>query len=963
MALGSFGVGRSIAISLLLAADGFTAGLNQAGGALGSFVRNADGQMSGLRNTVAAASGAMVAGFGIAVGAAMEFEASMSAVEAVSGATGAQMGKLKDQAIELGAATVFSATEVAGAQAELLKAGVSTADVLGGALKGTLDLAASAGMDLAQAAEIAANALNTFGLKGADVTHVADVLSAAANKSATDVPEMGMALKQVGLVADQLGISLEETSGALAMFAQAGLKGSDAGTSLKTMLMRLNPSTEAASSAMKQAKLDFFDASGSFIGLEKAAGQLHERLKGMSQEDRMSTLQKVFGQDAIRAATLLYEQGANGIAYWVKQVDDSGYAAQVAATRLDNLKGDLEALGGSIESVLIRSGEKSNSALRGLAQSATDAVNGFGELPSVIQSGAVGIMGLVGAAGLAVTGFGFLIPALQSAKAGMLAMGGAAQWMSAQMTMANFRMIALGVAGIGLAAAAVFVQIGNLSAKGKEMFNDFASRLDAPTHFASYANNINALTNEYTRLQGVATDTTWLHNAGEFLNPFNEDTVLEAAAATHEYERNIKQLRAEAALLDGVMGTLQAELGLTEEQVLGLADATDVDLVGAVQAAASAGDSYLVQLIKRQRLEAELGPVLAANAATLHDGNAGLQDAAGAWSDVSDETKSAKDQLDGYMDLIGSLLGLAYDEGQALDDLMSSRLGLVGVVEKYRETTAGWAMNDAWRQNTEGAIGLRNSLRDIATDDMPAYAEALGRAGITGDEFHARLNQQVDDLIAAAVAMGVPEAAAHEYFDALYALPEYVPTEAELLGVPEGLTSAERLQWALDHLEEGAQGTVTIHTGDAEIAVSRVRNLLGGIQNQIWGGALRIATGMADGGILHFADGGHTAQIARGGPVRVWNEPETGGESYIPWAASKRARSVDILRQTNAAFGNPLGGGATVVNLGGVTVHATSTDPRGVAREVAAALSNPANIDRITRGIRRSEEAISGSRT
>lgn len=962
MALGSFGVGRSIAISLLLAADGFTAGLNQASGALGSFVRNADGHMTGLRNTVAAVSGAMVAGFGLAVAASMEFEASMSAVAAVSGATGREMDKLKDQAISLGAETVFSATEVAKAQEELLKAGVSTADVLGGALKGTLDLAASAGMDLAQAAEIAANALNTFGLKGSDVTHVADVLSAAANKSATDVPEMGMALKQVGLIADQLGISLEETSGALAMFAQAGLKGSDAGTSLKTMLMRLNPSTEAARSAMKNAGLDFFDASENFIGLEKAAGQLHEQLKGMSQEKRMTTLQQVFGQDAIRAATLLYEQGADGIAYWVKQVDDSGYAAEVAAKRLDNLKGDLEALGGSMESVMIRSGEKSNQALRGLVQGATDAVNGFGELPPIIGQGAVGIMGIVGAAGLAVTAFGFLIPALQAAKAGFIAMGGAAQTMGTLMTMANFKMMAVGMGAIGLAAAAVLVQVGNLRAKGKEMFNEFAANLDAPTNFTGYANNINAITNEYERLQKVATESTNLGKLGEFLNPFNEDKVLEASSASLEFQNNIKQLRAEASMLETVMADLKPALGMTEEQILSLAEATDVDLIGAIQGAANSGDSFAAAYINARRVQEEMKPVLKANFDTLHDGNPALQDTAGAWSDVSDETKSAADQLDGYMDAVAGLLGIAFDERAALDDIMEARNGFAEVVTKYRETTAGWAMDGAWEANSEGALAMRDYLKGIATNEIPAYAEALGRAGITGDDFHAKLNQQVDDLIASAVAMGIPEEAAHGYFDALYLLPEYVPTEAELLGVPEGLTAAERLQWALDNLSQGADGNVAIHTADAEAALQRVGGLLAGIAGHTFGGSIISGFGMANGGILAFADGGHHAQIASAGsPMRLWNEPETGGEAYIPLAQSKRPRSVDILRQTNRMLGSPIGGGGSV-NFGGITVHATSSDPAGIAREVAAAVTQPAVIDKITRGIRRSEEAITGSR-
>lgn len=923
MALG--GVTRGISIALSLATQGFNAGLNSASNALGQFARNTDGQMSGIRNTMAGMSAAAVAGFGVVVSAAMNFEHAMSEVAAVSGATGSEFQRLKDQAIELGAETVYSASEVAKAQAELAKAGVTTGDILGGALEGTLDLAAAAGMDLAQAAEISANALNTFGLAGRDVAHVADVLAAAANKSATDVPEMGLALKQTGLVADQLGISLEETAGTLSMFAQAGLKGSDAGTSLKTMLMRLNPSTEKAASAMKQAGLDFFDAAGNFVGLERAAGQLHAQLSELSQEDRMQTLQTIFGQDAIRAATLLYEQGSKGIAYWTSQVDDSGYAAQVAARRLDNLKGDVEALSGAIDSVLIRSGEDSVGVLREVTQAATDAVNGFSELPTQVQSGGVMLLGLVGVIGTAVTGFGFLIPALQNAKAGMIAMGGAAQVAATQMTMANFRMAALAFTGIGIAAGFALVKIGNTEAKAKEMFNTFAQGLDVPESMTTYADNINRLVGEYERLQDVAREGSNWDLANEFFNPWNEDTVTEASRATHQFSDAIQQAKAEMMGLDMVLGSAMNELGLSEEKIYELAEVTGVDLVGAIQGAMSGTDSFAIQWIKAKRLAEELTPALQGNYDALHEGGPVVQSVAGDMGTMADETKDAKEQLEGWVDLWQELLGFVFSEQEAVDNLHEALQGLPDAVNKYKETTQGWAIpGQALTAQTEGARGLRDALQEIAEEDLPALARTWAEAGITGDEFKAKLNEQVDMLLDTAIKFGVPEDAAREYFEVLRNMPEYVPTQIDQPGMAEGLASTERLDYLLGQVRLGAEGTVTIHTGAAEAALYRLGGQLSAITGGGLGAAARLVVNSANGNIFHsFAAGGfepHHATLAAAGSWRVWGEPETGGEAYIPLSPAKRGRSTEILRQTNAMMGSPLDGGA-----GGVVVNAPMT--------------------------------------
>jgi TP901 family phage tail tape measure protein len=342
-------------------------------------------------DTVGSAAGkaglVMAAGLGAAVLKAANFDEAMSNVQAATHESTRNMEALRAAALEAGATTVFSATESAAAIENLAKAGIATNDILSGGLQGSLDLAAAGSIEVAEAAEIAATALTQFGLSGEDVPHVADLLAAGAGKAQGEVTDLAFALKQSGLVASQMGISVEETTGALAAFASAGLLGSDAGTSFRTMLLRLANPTKESKELMDALGISAYDMQGNFVGIEALAGQLSTAFEGQTQATRDAALATIFGSDSIRAANVLYEQGANGIADWTDKVNDSGYAAETAATRLDNLKGDLEELGGALDNALIGTGDGSQGVLRKITQNLTDVVNGYNKLPPAAQSG------------------------------------------------------------------------------------------------------------------------------------------------------------------------------------------------------------------------------------------------------------------------------------------------------------------------------------------------------------------------------------------------------------------------------------------------------------------------------------------------------------------------------------------------------------------------------------------------
>lgn len=393
------GLNRNITVRLLADTSNFTAGMAKVSGESqkAATTMEAAGGKSKLITTGIAAAGVAATALGVAaVRMAADFDASMSTVQANTGASADEMNQLRQAAIDAGADTIYSATESADAINELGKAGLSTSDILSGGLSGALNLAASDGMAVGDAAELMATTLKQFNLTGAESTQVADALAAGAGKAVGSAHDLGLALNQAGLVANSMGVSMQETTGTLAAFANAGMIGSDAGTSLKTMLQRLASPTDKAQTLMDELGINVYDANGKFIGLAGAAGQLQNGLSGLSQQERNAALNTIFGADAVRAANVLYEQGAEGIDDWTKAVSQSGYAADLAAKKNDNLKGDLENLSGSFESLMISLGEGGQGPLRSLVQTLDTLVDGFASLPAPVQQSIVLMAALVG---------------------------------------------------------------------------------------------------------------------------------------------------------------------------------------------------------------------------------------------------------------------------------------------------------------------------------------------------------------------------------------------------------------------------------------------------------------------------------------------------------------------------------------------------------------------------------------
>jgi hypothetical protein len=386
-----------------------------------------------------AGAGALAAGLTASVSSAMSFEKQMSAVGAVAGASGAQMQQLTQLALQLGKDTSFSASEAAAGMEEIIKAGMSVEQVLGGSARAVLDLSSATGTEVEESARIMSNALNTFKADNMSATDAANLLAGAANASATSVHELGYGLASVGNVAATMGLSFTDTSTALALFAQNGLKGSDAGTSLKTMLLNLQPTTKAQIAEFNQLGLstfdaqkamevlrskgiepvsedsgdlvkqllqgvlgiqdfskatkeqqdsysklitstgilhnEFFDQNGQMKSLADVSQILQTSLAGLTKQQQIAALETLFGTDAIRAAAIMAKEGSEGFNAMGTAMKEQGDTAKMSETRLANLAGSLEKLKGSLETAAIMIGGLMTPALKTMVDAITDGVN------------------------------------------------------------------------------------------------------------------------------------------------------------------------------------------------------------------------------------------------------------------------------------------------------------------------------------------------------------------------------------------------------------------------------------------------------------------------------------------------------------------------------------------------------------------------------------------------------------
>ncbi|MCO4357318.1 phage tail tape measure protein [Staphylococcus agnetis] len=367
------------------------------------------------RNMSMYVSAPIVAGFGAAVKKSIDFDDSMRKVKATSGATGNEFQQLRDKALEMGAKTKFSASESADALNYMALAGWDTKDMLGG-IDGVMQLAAASGEDLGQVSDIVTDSLTAFGMKAKDSGHFADVLAQTSSKANTDVRGLGEAFKYAAPVAGALGYTVEDTSIAIGLMSNAGIKGEKAGTALRTMFTNLSKPTGDMKKKMDELGISITDSNGNMLPMRDVMDQLRGKFKNLSKEQQANAASTIFGKEAMSGALAIINASDEDYQKLTKSIDGSKGAANRMSKEMEGgIGGSLRQMKSAIESLAISIGDVMAPYIKKLAEWVSHAASKLNEMPKGTQKIVVGLSLVAAAIGPLLVTLGVMVSTIGSA--------------------------------------------------------------------------------------------------------------------------------------------------------------------------------------------------------------------------------------------------------------------------------------------------------------------------------------------------------------------------------------------------------------------------------------------------------------------------------------------------------------------------------------------------------------------
>lgn len=811
-----------------------------------------------------------------------EFDKAMSNTSAAVMATAQEQRTLSEAALQAGADTAYSATEAANAQEELAKAGMEVSDIVGGSLNGALALAAAGQLQVARSAEIMATTLKQYKLPAEQAAHVSDVLAAGAGKAQGSVDDLALALSYVGPVAAGLGISLEETGGSLAYLASQGILGEKAGTGLRGVLMSLTAPSKVATETMGQYGIEIFDAQGNMKSLAEVSQILKARLGGLTEAERSAALGRIFGNEQITTARILYEGGAAAIEDWTDKVNDSGYAAEQAAMRQDNLAGDIEKLGGAFDTALIRTGSGANDVLREMVQSVTALVDWYGELPGPVQATALALGVATAAAALfAGAAVGLRVKFVE---------------LKAQLDAANISMgrtaLVGGAAGLALTGIVTVVALlAQAQAEARAKAQAYADTLEEGTDRVTKATREMVIENLSAKRMQLWWESDSAFDAAEKLG-ISLDLLTDAAMG------NVDAMRELQEITDGVKNA-QYE---SEDAYYAAKGAADVVTDAVKGEADSMAEAIRVQ--KQKNSVTETGTEVA-------------KTAAGAYMEAATNASDLNDELRKLIDTINEANGVGQDAVSANIEYRDALADVDESIQKARDGVDGYAIS--LDQGTQVGRDNMAMLVDLAKSAQDAAAAQFELDGNT-DAYRATLEGSRQTLIDRAQQLGYNADEAGALADQIFR----IPSDTEWKMIADTAEAKARVNDVIRIIDRNAYRTITLNVQTNE---SQIRFAGGNTASSHANGA--VVTYHAAGSVSE----NHVAQIARAGEWRVWAEPETGGESYIPHAPSKRQRADQIMAQTAEILGGTYIPGGATPNAGG-SARTVSTSAASVAPAV-----------------------------
>jgi TP901 family phage tail tape measure protein len=696
------------------------------------------------------------AGFALVAKAAADFDAKMATVQSlIQDVSKKDMVGLRDAAMTAGRGIAVSATDAADAEIELAKAGVSTADIMGGALRGALVLAAAGQTDVATATQVAASAMTQFGLKGKDVPHIADLLAAGADKALGSVADLGSALSQAGTTANQAGLSIEQTTGVLAEFAQAGLIGERGGTAFKTMLIRLEAPSDKAAELMKKFGLSLYDAAGNIKTMPELAANLTKAFGDLAPAQRNAALATIFGTRAVQGANIMMQAGSKVTADWISKVNDQGFAAQQAKEKLDSLTGDLDKFKAAVSNAMVGLGESSQGPLRALVKQLTALVEGFNGLPAPVKSTVVAIVGLTTVTGL---------------------LGGAML-----LGISKFAKLRLAMASTEVEAVVLRDTMATTAASIGKSFAVIAAA-DFAAHMIDHLNEAD------TSVTQLTADLKTLGSGGA-LSPALSGTSI-ANAVIFGGQDPAKVVGQTSDLVDLIHQAFEAKSKVAQISNLGF-DTSETNQIQQIDAA-------LVQLSKTDpsaASDAFMKLVHAGNLAGLSTAHA-MQMFPGflkVWTAgytrmgrdtdmVTRNTREMGGALDETTGSMQSQITTATALSAKLEHLNSSTLDSRSTERDWQaavdDATASMKANGTTLDNNTVAGRENNAVLDAMSQAAIAHASAMSKDGKSVDQVNGFLTTSHARLVTTAEDMGMSKTAAEKYADSVLKIPAVAPTKA-----------------------------------------------------------------------------------------------------------------------------------------------------------------------------------------
>ena len=357
----------------------------------------------------------ITAGFGAAMKKSIDFDDTMRKVKATSGATGDEFNQLRTKALQMGRDTKFTASESAEAMNYMALAGWDTKDMLNG-IGGVMNLAAASGEDLASVSDIVTDNLTAFGMKAKDSTHFADVLAQTSSKANTDVRGLGDAFKYAAPVAGALGYTIEDTSIAIGLMSNAGIKGEKAGTALRTMFTNLAKPTKAMKDKMDELGISITDSNGEMLPMRDVMDQLRTKMGGLSKDQQAAAASTIFGKEAMSGALAVINASDEDYKKLTKSIDGSSGASKRMANEMEGgIGGAMRKMKSAIESLAISLGDALAPILYKVATWVTKLATKFSNLPSGVQK-TIAVVGLLAAAiGPLLMVFGVMVSTIGTA--------------------------------------------------------------------------------------------------------------------------------------------------------------------------------------------------------------------------------------------------------------------------------------------------------------------------------------------------------------------------------------------------------------------------------------------------------------------------------------------------------------------------------------------------------------------